>query len=43
MAHNVPPQWIHTYPLDAAPRTGEGLFPGEVIEVVQVRDLREVM
>lgn len=31
------PQWIRTYPEDAAPRTGDGLFPGEVIEVTQVR------
>lgn len=30
------PQWIRTYPEDAAPRTGDGLFPGEVIEVAQV-------
>lgn len=30
------PQWIRTYPVDAAPRTGDGLFPGEVIEVTQV-------
>lgn len=31
------PQWIRTYPEEAAPRTGDGLFPGEVIEVTQVR------
>lgn len=30
------PQWIRTYPEEAAPRTGDGLFPGEVIEVAQV-------
>lgn len=30
------PQWIRTYPVDSAPRTGDGLFPGEVIEVTQV-------
>lgn len=30
------PQWIRTYPEEAAPRTGDGLFPGEVIEVTQV-------
>lgn len=32
------PQWIRTYPEEAAPRTGDGLFPGEVIEVTQVRE-----
>lgn len=32
------PQWIRTYPENAAPRTGDGLFPGEVIEVTQVCD-----
>lgn len=31
------PQWIRTYPEEAAPRTGDGLFPGEVIEVAQVQ------
>lgn len=31
------PQWIRTYPEEAAPRTGDGLFPGEVIEVAQVK------
>lgn len=36
MVLGVLPQWIRTYPEDAAPRTGEGLFPGEVIEVDQV-------
>lgn len=30
------PQWIRTYPEETAPRTGDGLFPGEVIEVTQV-------
>lgn len=37
MLPNAMPQWIRTYPLDAAPRTGDGIFPGEVIEVIQVR------
>lgn len=36
MVPRVLPQWIRTYPEDAAPRTGEGLFPGEIIEVDQV-------
>ncbi|CAN0100971.1 unnamed protein product [Scytosiphon promiscuus] len=35
------PQWIRTYPEDAAPRTGDGLFPGEVIEVTQVLTNKE--
>lgn len=30
------PQWILTFPTTKAPRTGDGLFPGEVIEVAQV-------
>lgn len=29
-------QWIYTHPEDGAPRTGEGIFPMEVVEVVQV-------
>lgn len=29
-------QWIYTHPEDGAPRTGEGIFPMEVIEVTQV-------
>lgn len=37
MLAGSPPQWILTYPEDAAPRTGDGLFPGDVVEVVQVR------
>lgn len=36
MADDSLPQWIRTYPEEAAPRTGDGLFPGEVIEVTQV-------
>lgn len=36
MVEDALPQWIRTYPEDAAPRTGDGLFPGEVIEVSQV-------
>ncbi|CAM9178970.1 unnamed protein product, partial [Hapterophycus canaliculatus] len=35
------PQWIRTYPEEAAPRTGDGLFPGEVIEVTQVLTNKE--
>eukprot|EP00752_Nemacystus_decipiens_P009414 g8417.t1 len=35
------PQWIRTYPEEAAPRTGDGLFPGEVIEVAQVLTNKE--
>lgn len=30
-------QWIYTHPEEGAPRTGEGIFPMEVIEVVQAR------
>lgn len=29
-------QWIYTHPEEGAPRTGEGIFPMEVVEVVQV-------
>lgn len=36
MAKGVPPQWIRMFPLLEAPRTGDGLFEGEVIEVAQV-------
>ncbi|CAM9355556.1 unnamed protein product [Discosporangium mesarthrocarpum] len=36
MVVNALPQWIRTYPEAHAPRTGDGLFPGEVIEVDQV-------
>ncbi|CAM9166452.1 unnamed protein product [Ascophyllum nodosum] len=36
MIDDALPQWIRTYPEEAAPRTGDGLFPGEVIEVTQV-------
>ena len=36
MLAGSPPQWILTYPEEAAPRTGDGLFPGDVVEVVQV-------
>lgn len=32
-------QWIYTHPVEGAPRTGEGIFPSEVVEVVQVGDL----
>mmetsp|Transcript_9767 Transcript_9767/g.14692 ORF Transcript_9767/g.14692 Transcript_9767/m.14692 type:complete len:1438 (-) Transcript_9767:159-4472(-) len=35
MVPDAAPQWIRTYPEYDAPRTGDGLFPGEVIEVVQ--------
>lgn len=30
-------QWIYTHPEEGAPRTGEGVFPMEVIEVTQVK------
>lgn len=36
MLADSPPQWILTYPEEAAPRTGDGLFPKDVVEVVQV-------
>lgn len=36
MASGVRPQWIRTFPVPEAPHTGDGLFEGEVIEVVQV-------
>ena len=36
MASGVRPQWIRTFPVKEAPHTGDGLFEGEVIEVVQV-------
>lgn len=36
MLDDSPPQWILTHPEEAAPRTGDGLFPGDVVEVVQV-------
>ncbi|CAM9871775.1 unnamed protein product [Phaeothamnion confervicola] len=36
MVEKAMPQWIRTYPEHDAPRTGDGLFPSEVIEVVQV-------
>lgn len=29
-------QWIYTHPEERAPRTGEGIFPMEVVEVTQV-------
>jgi ABC-type oligopeptide transport system ATPase subunit len=35
MVDNALPQWIRTYPEVDAPRTGDGLFPGEIIEVAQ--------
>eukprot|EP00752_Nemacystus_decipiens_P009298 g8309.t1 len=35
MASGVPPQWIRTFPVPEAPHAGDGLFEGEVIEVVQ--------
>lgn len=37
MAAGARPQWILTYPEQAAPRTGDGLFEGDVIDVVQVK------
>lgn len=36
MVEGATPQWILTFPTPKAPRTGDGLFPGEVIEVMQV-------
>ena len=36
MALGARPQWIRSFPLVESPRTGEGLFEGEVIEVTQV-------
>ncbi|CAM9144262.1 unnamed protein product [Ectocarpus sp. 12 AP-2014] len=41
MVDDALPQWIRTYPEQAAPRTGDGLFPGEVIEVVQILTNKE--
>eukprot|EP00903_Cladosiphon_okamuranus_P006316 g6191.t2 len=35
MLPGSPSQWILTYPEEAAPRTGDGLFPGDIVEVVQ--------
>ncbi|CAM9169756.1 unnamed protein product [Laminaria digitata] len=35
MVDGAQPQWIRTFPEEAAPRTGDGVFPGEVIEVTQ--------
>ncbi|CAM9208802.1 unnamed protein product [Ascophyllum nodosum] len=36
MALGARPQWIRSFPLVESPRTGEGLFEGEVIEVTQI-------
>lgn len=36
MAARARPQWIRRFPLKEAPRTGDGLFEGEIIEVSQV-------
>lgn len=36
MVEGSVPQWILTHPMAKAPRAGDGLFPGEVIEVTQV-------
>ena len=36
MVEGSTPQWILTHPMAKAPRAGDGLFPGEVIEVTQV-------
>ncbi|CAM9932796.1 unnamed protein product [Scytosiphon promiscuus] len=41
MVPDVLPQWIRSVPEEAAPRTGDGLFPGEVIEIVQVISNKE--
>eukprot|EP00752_Nemacystus_decipiens_P009380 g8383.t1 len=34
-------QWIYTHPEEGAPRTGEGIFPMEVVEVVQLLPVGE--
>eukprot|EP00903_Cladosiphon_okamuranus_P011080 g10459.t1 len=34
-------QWIYTHPEEGAPRTGEGIFPMEVLEVVQLLPVGE--
>lgn len=36
MLPDAPAQWILAFPGEAAPRTLEGLFEGEVVEFVQV-------
>lgn len=36
MLADSPSQWILTHPEEAAPRTGDGLFPEDVVEIVQV-------
>eukprot|EP00611_Tribonema_gayanum_P001692 TRINITY_DN1123_c0_g2_i5.p2 TRINITY_DN1123_c0_g2~~TRINITY_DN1123_c0_g2_i5.p2 ORF type:complete len:213 (+),score=69.36 TRINITY_DN1123_c0_g2_i5:922-1560(+) len=43
MVDEAAAQWIRTYPELDAPRTGEGLFPGEVIEVVQRLTVSDVV
>lgn len=30
------PQWIRAFPEESSPRTGDGVFPGDAIEVSQV-------
>eukprot|EP00752_Nemacystus_decipiens_P008749 g7810.t1 len=41
MLAGSPSQWILTYPEETAPRTGEGLFAGDIIEVVQELTVKE--
>ncbi|CAM9404383.1 unnamed protein product, partial [Ectocarpus fasciculatus] len=42
MVEGSVPQWILTHPMTKAPRTGDGLFPGEVVEVTQVLSSEDV-
>ncbi len=39
MPEDSTPQWISTLPEEGAPRTGEGVFSSEILEVVQVGGL----
>ncbi|CAM9886122.1 unnamed protein product, partial [Ectocarpus sp. 12 AP-2014] len=41
MPENGASQWIYTHPEEGAPRTGEGVFPMEVVEVVQLLPVGE--
>lgn len=36
MDADAKPQWVVAYPEADSPRTGDGLFAGEIIEVLQV-------
>lgn len=42
MAPGIKPQWIRTYPELESPRTGDGLFADEVIEVTQVHEKKKI-